>query len=156
MRLAKDAYKFSCSHLMILGPDHGETLHGHNYYVGVDVLVDELDPDLGMAFDYGRLKPLIKAFCSELDERILLPDLSPYLDIERGDGVFDVHFAEKHYVFPAADVVTLPIANLTCEELARLGARKLRQQMLDMPYWTHVRVHVEETRGQSVSYTLAR
>ena len=156
MHLAKEAHKFSCGHLMILGPDRAETLHGHNYYVGVDVLVKDLDPSLGMAFDHGELKPLIKAFCAGLDERVLLPAHSPYLEIRHETDQYHVRFGKKHYAFPAEDVVLLPIANLTCEELARMGALHLAERMHTFPRWTGLRVTIEETKGQSVSYLHTR
>ena len=156
IHLAKEPFKFSCSHFTILSEREAERLHGHNYQVRVDIAVSDIDQHLGMAFDYNEVKPLIRASCARLDERILIPARSPFLKLEEDAGQLDVRFAEKSYSFPAEDVVALPITNVTCEELARHVAEEMRDQMTKLPRWTRLRVFVEETRGQSVSYTITR
>jgi 6-pyruvoyltetrahydropterin/6-carboxytetrahydropterin synthase len=152
IHLAKEPFKFSCSHFTILAPDRAERLHGHNYQVKVDISVENLDSQLGLAFDFNAVKPLIRAFCDELDERILLPLRSPFLQLKQEPGVVDVRFAKKHYVFPSDDTLCLPLTNITSEELARFACERLLAEMKGLPHWTALQVHVEETRGQSVSY----
>jgi len=156
IHLAKQLFKFSCSHFTIFGPDSAERLHGHNYQVRVSIRVNEIDDKLGMAFDFNNVKPMIRAFCEELDERILLPVNSPYLKIKRDGTQFDVRFAKKQYVLPTEDVASLPLVNISAEELARLACERISAQMKDLPSWTSVQVNIEETRGQSVSYRLNR
>ena len=63
VHLAKELFKFSCSHFTILSPEHAERLHGHNYQVRVDITVAKLDPTLGFAFDFNSVKPLIRKMC---------------------------------------------------------------------------------------------
>ena len=156
INLAKEPFKFSCSHFTILGPELAERLHGHNYQVRVTIGVRETDPQLGLAFDFNKVKPLIRTFCNELDERILLPKNSPFLKMDKNGGQIEVQFGKKRYGFPEEDTLTLPLVNITTEELSRYACERLVKDMKALPHWTHVKVSVEETRGQSVSYQLAR
>ncbi|MBX3020932.1 MAG: 6-carboxytetrahydropterin synthase [Bdellovibrionales bacterium] len=156
VHLAKEPFKFSCSHFTILAPDRAERLHGHNYQVRVDIEVSDVDPKLGLAFDFNEVKPLIRALCDQLDERILIPLQSPYLKVTPSDRQIDVDFLDRHYSFPIGDVLSLPLANITSEELARWASEQLVGQMKNLPYWTALQVNVEETRGQSVSYSTTR
>jgi 6-pyruvoyltetrahydropterin/6-carboxytetrahydropterin synthase len=156
INLAKEPFKFSCSHFTILSATEAERLHGDNYQVRVSIAVRDTDPKLGLAFDFNTVKPLIRAFCDELDERILLPAKSPYLKIASEGGQVDVRFGKKRYGFPEEDTLTLPLVNITTEELSRYACERLVQDMKALPHWTQVKVSVEETRGQSVSYQLGR
>jgi 6-pyruvoyltetrahydropterin/6-carboxytetrahydropterin synthase len=156
IQLAKETFKFSCSHFTILAADKAERLHGHNYQLRADLEVSELNPQLGLAFDFNAVKPHIVRFCDSLDERILLPLNSPYLQIERGTQSVDVRFGKKHYVFPNEDALCLPLVNITSEELARFAGQKLAADLSLLPHWTSLQLHIEETRGQSVSFRLKR
>jgi 6-pyruvoyltetrahydropterin/6-carboxytetrahydropterin synthase len=156
IHLAKQPFKFSCSHFTILAADRAECLHGHNYQLRVSIRVKDTDPKLGLAFDFNDVKPMIRAFCDRLDERILLPKNSPYLKLKiQGDQV-EARFGEKFYSFPQEDTLTLPLVNITSEELARHAAETLAKEMSALPYWTVLQVNVEETRGQSVSFRVQR
>lgn len=156
IHLAKEPFKFSCSHFTILTAETAEKLHGHNYQLSVDIQVENLDAKLGFAFDFNAAKPLIKNFCSELDERILLPAHSPFVKmIDAGENL-EVRFGAKHYSFPKEDCLVLPLVNVTSEELARVSAERLAAVLADLPRWTSLRVHIEETRGQGVSFLLSR
>lgn len=156
IHLAKEPFKFSCSHFTILSATHAERLHGHNYQLRVDIDVPQLNPALGMAFDFNEVKPLIRALCDELDERILLPANSPYLRLKTAGGRVECGFGKKEYVFPEEDTVMLPLSNISSEELAKHLCDRLAAAMKDLAHWTQVQVNVEETRGQSVTYSRAR
>lgn len=156
VHLAKEPFKFSCSHFTILSAEHAERLHGHNYQVRVDITLEKLDPKLGMAFDFNAVKPKIRMICDELDERILLPTQSPYLKIVEDGPQLRVSFNNKAYVFPTEDCLRLPLSNVTSEELSRYMCERLFVGIKDQNFWTSVQVEVEETRGQSVSYRKSR
>jgi len=152
IELRKETFKFSCTHFTIFGANRAERLHGHNYQVYVQLIVDGLDPELGMAFDFNTIKPMIKEECDDLDEYVLLPIKSPYLKIaDKGDGV-EVKFEKKLYVFPRSDVKELPIVNITSEELARYFSDRILARLKGLPL-REVQVGIEETRGQSVNYS---
>ena len=160
IRLAKENFKFSCSHFTITGERQSERLHGHNYYVSVEVVAKTLDPRLGMAFEFGALKSEIRALVDDWDEFVLLPELSPYLKLFRSEAEVGAVFADRHYSFPAQDVRVLAAVNITSEELARLLAEKLLERMKRSPevnsaQLASLSVGVQETRGQTVFYEIA-
>ncbi|NCN95258.1 MAG: 6-pyruvoyl tetrahydropterin synthase [Bdellovibrionales bacterium] len=138
----------------MLTPSHAECLHGHNYQMRVSIKVSDLDPNLGFAFDFNLVKPMIKALCDGLDEKILLPKNSPYVTVESKGSQINVQFGEKKYSFPKSDSIILPISNVTSEELARWMGLELKKKMKDVPRFLKLRVSIEETRGQSVSFTI--
>ncbi|HMN69692.1 MAG TPA: 6-carboxytetrahydropterin synthase [Bdellovibrionales bacterium] len=156
IHLAKEPFKFSCSHFTILTPTYAERLHGHNYQVRVSISCPGTDPRLGLVFDFNKVKPMIRSFCQELDERILIPERSPFLTIDKSEDEVELKFRERRYVFPLGDTRFIPVVNITTEELARLACEKLHQEMRDLPVWTGLKVNVEETRGQSISYKMKR
>jgi len=156
IHLAKELFKFSCSHFTIFSSEQAERLHGHNYQVKVSIAVSETDPKLGLAFDFNLVKPMIRKLCDSMDERILIPERSPYLKISREGSQVRVQFAKKEYEFPIEDTISLPIVNITTEELARYVGENLNTDMEHLPGWTQIEVNIEETRGQSVSFTLQR
>lgn len=154
VHLAKENFKFSCSHFTVLSENHAERLHGHNYEMRVTLKVSELNPDLGMAFDFNEIKPVIKSLCDLLDEKILLPQNSPYVDVGQTDGQIEVQFMDKHYSFPEDDCMILDIANVTSEELARWTAEELGKTLEQDSRVEKLKVTIQETRGQSVSFVL--
>lgn len=157
IHLSKETFKFSCSHFTILAADRAERLHGHNYQVRVDISVENVDSQLGMAFDFNLVKPIIRDLCDRMDERILLPTRSPFVSVKSlPEGQVQIGFNGKHYSFPADDTLLLPLANVTTEELARYAGAQLVDGLRSLPFWTDVTVTIEETRGQSVSFTSRR
>lgn len=157
IRLAKENFKFSCSHFTILSPTTAERLHGHNYYVSVELRVRELDPTLGMAFDFNIVKGMIRNLVQEWDEKVLIPTASPFLSVGSSAKSVRVRFGDRDYEFPKNEVALLPAVNATAEEFARLLAEGLRARLRsDAPEVkrriSSLSMQVEETRGQSVTY----
>lgn len=158
VRLAKENFKFSCSHFTIFGPTEAEALHGHNYYVTVELELSDLDTDLGMAFDFNVVKPMVKAISDRLDERVLVPEKSKFMQVVKNGPRIVATYNGKTYDLPSSDVVLLPVVNVTSEELARHFANELKSGLSKHPdTWARVSsitVGIEETRGQSVFYDL--
>jgi len=156
--LEKENFKFSCSHFTILGPLHAERLHGHNYYVRVEVITSEIDPALGMAFDFNLLKPLVRDVVARLDEMVLLPGRSPYLKVTTSETSVAASLGTKNYLFPIEDVCILPITNITSEELARMIATELAPRITQAveleAKLNKISVTIEETRGQAVDFEM--
>ena len=118
IEITKDYLHFSAAHFTIFSATERENLHGHNFDVSCSL--DTLIGDNGLAFDYNLVKDKLMALCNELDERVLMPEQSPHLKIERGpDGYVTIHFGAERILFLARDVLTLPIRNATVEEFAR-------------------------------------
>nr|WP_207280700.1 6-carboxytetrahydropterin synthase [Thiocystis violacea] len=126
LEISKDYLNFSAGHFTIFSATERENLHGHNFRVRC--LVTALVGDSGLTFDYVILKRLLKELCDGLDERVLLPLSSPYLRIERQDGLVFAYFADERIPFLERDVLLLPIRNVTIEELAPLLLARLRER----------------------------
>ncbi len=160
LRLAKQDFKFSAAHFTIFGPDAAESLHGHNYQVEVELTGNALDP-LGLLVDVADIKLAIRTWCRLLDSRTLVASRCPHLEVERDGEALEVRYAGRRYRLPAAEVVLLPIANVTVEELTRLLWQDLAagvdigdSRRVDLPrsQLTELAVRVEETAGQGCCY----
>jgi 6-pyruvoyltetrahydropterin/6-carboxytetrahydropterin synthase len=124
LEISKDYLNFSAGHFTLFSPTERENLHGHNFQVRCTVTA-AVGED-GLTFDYVILKRVLKDLCDALDERVLLPLESPYLRIERREGMVMAHFADERIPFLERDVLLLPIRNVTIEELAPLLLARLR------------------------------
>ena len=154
IRLAKQDFKFSVAHFTIFGPERAEPLHGHNYRLALEVEGEGVD-ELGLLADCERLKRSARAACAALDDRVLLPERSPHLAVgrsgSRSEATVGVRFAGREYRFPAAEVLFLPIANVTMELLARWVWERLARVAKGSTIQS-LMVDVEETPGQLCRY----
>ncbi|KAB2962819.1 MAG: hypothetical protein F9K18_09330 [Thermoanaerobaculia bacterium] len=151
LRLAKEDFKFSVAHFTLFGPQAAEPLHGHNYRLSLTVAGRQLD-DAGLLVGAARVKELARALCAELDDRILLPTESPWLAIRQADGSVECEYAERHYRFPAAEVLLLPLANTSMELLARFAWERLAGGP-ELAGLDSLAVEIAETAGQSCRYS---
>lgn len=127
IRVSKDYLKFSAAHFMA-HRECREKLHGHNYQVSVR-LEGTLGGD-GYVIDFGLVKDLGRRLCRELDERTLVPTASDCLEVKQaGEGVEVTYRDGSRFFFPAGDVVLLPIAHTSAEELASWLAERLREEL---------------------------
>ena len=127
IEIAKQALNFSAAHFTIFTATEREDLHGHNFQVACE-LVAPIDAN-GLIFDYAIIKRTLKTLCDELDEKTLLPELSPHLSLGTdGDYIIATYHNEKIPFLPR-DVLTLPIANASVEELSHY----LLERMLEEP-----------------------
>jgi len=158
IELDKENFKFSASHFTIFGSQHAERLHGHNYYVSCEILLVDVDAALGMAFDFNSVKPLIRKITESLDEFVLIPVKSPFLQVNTSAGKVNVRFASKEYSLPLEDTRLLPIVNITSEELSRYIAEQLVQELkktaVNLKLIQSLQVGVQESRGQTVFYEI--
>jgi len=155
IKVNKQYFNFACSHFLIFQNGTREPLHGHNYRVSVCGKAPELSSD--MVFDFLDIKPIIRQVCDSLDHRLLLPgenplvkflDSGPNLEYRTPDGSF--------FSFPKADVLVLPLSNISAERLAIYLAKEI-SQLIYAKYnfkFSELEVEVEETPGQSASFSL--
>ena len=78
LHLAKERFKFSCTHFTIFDATTAERMHGHNYRVFVDVEFEADVIENGLLVDFNIIKPHISELCDALDERILVPQNSKF------------------------------------------------------------------------------
>jgi 6-pyruvoyltetrahydropterin/6-carboxytetrahydropterin synthase len=103
-------------------------LHGHNFQLECKVTAPLAED--GLLFDYGMLKRLLRALCDEIDEQVILPGHSPYLQLSNDDGYTIAHFNGERIPFLPRDVTVLPIANTTVEEFSHYFLEKLKNDTL--------------------------
>jgi 6-pyruvoyltetrahydropterin/6-carboxytetrahydropterin synthase len=116
IEIQKEYLHFSAAHFTIFSATERENLHGHNFQV--EAILDGEIGDDGLCFDYNEIKNRLKTLCNELDEKVLLPEQSPYLTITHDEDYVVATFGIERIPFLPRDVSTLPLRNITVEELA--------------------------------------
>jgi 6-pyruvoyltetrahydropterin/6-carboxytetrahydropterin synthase len=152
VRVEKDNTVFCAGHFITYEGHLCEPLHGHNYRVAAG-LEGPLDENF-YVFDFSRLKRMLKAVVDRLDHRMLLPAESLRIKVERTGQEVVASYKDKRYVFPASDVVLLPIPNTTAEMLARWIAGEIKASLTpaELAGVQAVEVEVEESFGQRAVY----
>jgi 6-pyruvoyltetrahydropterin/6-carboxytetrahydropterin synthase len=152
LHLFKQNFKFSSAHFLIFDETRAEKLHGHNYQVRVDIGCpsEEKLSKKGYFVDFNEIKKSIKERLDQWDEMVLLPQKHKDILVKKKNSSLELRFRERFYVFPANEVVLLPITNTSVEQLSRLLAEEFYGQFKKWQV-KFVRVRVEETRGQGAS-----
>jgi 6-pyruvoyltetrahydropterin/6-carboxytetrahydropterin synthase len=148
--LAKEDFKFSAAHFTLWNGGGAELLHGHNYQVQVELTGSELD-GAGLLADIERCKQSLRALCSRLDSRTLLPAQSDRLQCTRNGDAVEARLGGRRYTFPAADTLLLPLANTSIELLARMLWHELAPELRGSRVEV-LAVSVEESAGQRCWY----
>jgi 6-pyruvoyltetrahydropterin/6-carboxytetrahydropterin synthase len=152
VHVAKDYLVFSSAHFITFAGHRCESLHGHNYRVGV-AIEGALDTQSWYVLDFSVLKRLTKALCDEIDHKVLLPLTNPKLTVEvRDESVAVAYQGVPRYVFPRFDCALLDIPNTTVEMLAQYLTRRLRADLPASVQATAIELEVEENFGQSATY----
>jgi 6-pyruvoyltetrahydropterin/6-carboxytetrahydropterin synthase len=152
VRVEKDYAVFCAAHFITYEGHLCEALHGHNYRVAAG-FEGPLDENF-YVFDFVRLKRLLKTVADRLDHRTLLPSESERIVVQQTGDEVVATYKDKRYVFPAGDVVLLPIPNTTAEMLARwiAGEIKARLSPTELAAARAIEVEVEESFGQRAIY----
>lgn len=147
IEISKDYLNFSAGHFTIFSATERENLHGHNFQVRCSLIAEV--GNNGMTFDYGVLKRILRELCDALDERVLLPRMSPHLRLAAQGAQVVATFGEERIPFLERDVLLLPIRNVTIEELARLLLAQLceRPELNQMPIRS-IELGVSSGQGQ--------
>ena len=160
VQVSKDYLVFASAHFITFRGHQCESLHGHNYRVGVTV-EGAVDSECLFVLDFSVLKRIVRGLADEIDHKVLLPTENPKLAYRtEGDMLHVDYFGKPTYVFPRTDCALLPIPNSTAEMLAQYLAVRLRAE-LEREGHTHLtllELEVEESFGQSATYrtSLAR
>ena len=154
--VTKDYLVFASAHFITFSGHRCETLHGHNYRVGV-VVEGRLQPDSWYVFDFSVLKRIMRKLCDDIDHKVLLPTENPHLQITEQDGsVLVAYQHHPRYMFPKRDCALLALPNTTVEMLAELLATQLQAALATEGGTgvTAIEMEVEENFGQSATYRL--
>ncbi len=152
----KESMKFSAAHFTIFSATERERLHGHNF--SVYAMIDAPVGDNGMCFSYVELKDRLRALCETLDEYMVLPAQSPYLQIEDAAPQWRVRFADEEMYFLQSDCRVLPIRNSTVEEYSRYLLTELLEDdaFIASAEISEIVIKVSSGPGQSGSSTWMR
>jgi 6-pyruvoyltetrahydropterin/6-carboxytetrahydropterin synthase len=154
VQVSKDYLVFASAHFITFKGHQCESLHGHNYRVGVAV-EGSIDPECLFVLDFSVLKQITRQKVDAIDHKVLLPTLNPKLAFrEDGDRVAVDYFGQPTYVFPRRDCALIPIPNSTAEMLAQYLGTQVRQELAARGYThlTSLELEVEENYGQSATY----
>jgi 6-pyruvoyltetrahydropterin/6-carboxytetrahydropterin synthase len=154
VQVSKDYLVFASAHFITFRGHQCETLHGHNYRVGVAV-EGSVDTETYFLLDFSVLKQITRRFVDEIDHKVLLPTQNPKLAFhEDGERLRVDYFGEPTYVFPKRDCALLPIQNSTAEMLAQYLGTRVREELHGggFTHLTLLELEVEENYGQSATY----
>jgi len=155
IEIQKEYLHFSAAHFTIFSATERENLHGHNFQV--EAVLDGDIGDDGLCFDYNEIKNRLKTLCDELDEKTLLPEQSPYLTVAEDEDYVVATFSDERIPFLSRDVLTLPLRNITVEELAHWFLTGIIQDTSfnDLPI-DSVTIRIASGRGQWASSSWTR
>ncbi|GAC1397035.1 MAG: hypothetical protein NVSMB65_16110 [Chloroflexota bacterium] len=85
----------------------------------VQITIEGEMGETGRVIDFHAIIGALRAWCGGLDRRILLPLRNPWLAVHRAGGAWYAEHGERRWSFPAGDVVTFDVVNVTHEVLAR-------------------------------------
>jgi 6-pyruvoyltetrahydropterin/6-carboxytetrahydropterin synthase len=157
--IKKPNLKFSAGHMTVFGPTQKEALHGHNYTTNACFKLRNYHPDHSIAemVPYADLKAIMKRLCDAWDEKVLIAEKCPYLEVVlKNSTEIEFKLCGSRYVLPASEVVLLPVDNITTESLAFVFSQKLAEE-LNVELWKKVSefsIQIEESPGQGASYNV--
>lgn len=123
IEIFKEEMKFSAGHFTVFNATERERLHGHNFTVKAAITGRVKDD--GLVFDYGIYKKKLIELCRAHNEYFLLPLRSPHLRVEQQEQHIIAHFNGEQIPFLKQDVMLLPVANVTVEELSQYLLEKV-------------------------------
>ncbi|MDF1760083.1 MAG: 6-carboxytetrahydropterin synthase [Coxiellaceae bacterium] len=148
VELYREDMKFSAAHFTIFNAEERERLHGHNYQV--HTYIKAAMDDSGITYDYSITRKQVLALCRSLNEYMLLPAQSPYLQISEEGEYYAVQFQQDKMLFLKKECILLPIKNTTSECLAQWFVDQITENKDDLAAKriVKVKVSVSTTRGQ--------
>src|SRR4026209_792917 len=100
VQVSKDYLVFASAHFITFKGHQCESLHGHNYRVGVAV-EGSIDAETRFVVDFSVLKQITRQLVDEIDHKVLLPADNPKLAYrEENDRLTVDYFGEPAYIFP--------------------------------------------------------
>ena len=141
----KSNIRFSSAHIL---PEYEKCgrLHGHTYAVHAKV-VGKPD-EKGIILDFSILKDALRETAGILDHRILIPEKSGVVSIERENDSIKLNSLGKLYVFPMNDCVLLPISSTSAEKLAQYILEAIVEKIPLSKQIESIEIGVDEGFGQ--------
>ncbi|PWI49677.1 hypothetical protein CEE45_00685 [Candidatus Heimdallarchaeota archaeon B3_Heim] len=152
--LHKFSHHFSASHLL-LTEDFSEGLHGHNYYVEIELFGNINDN--GLVLNFLSLDESLSNIISTWDHYTLLPSMNKDLQIKENGNNFDIQFGSRFYSLPQDEVKLFECKNVTAEFLAKtvaISMKEFLQSLNNECNIEEVKVNVWETPLYFASYSI--
>src|SRR5918995_2592637 len=89
VQVSKDYLVFASAHFITFRGHQCESLHGHNYRVGVAV-EGTVDAECLFVLDFSVLKRMIRKVVDEIDHKVLLPTENAKLGYREQEGMLHV------------------------------------------------------------------
>lgn len=150
----KDYLMFAAAHFITFRGHTCESLHGHNYRVGITV-EGPIDSECLFVVDFAILKRVVRKHVDAMDHRVLLPTNNPKLAFTtEGDATLVDYFEKLTYRFPTRDCAMLPIRNTTAEMLAEwVGENVIADLEAEGVRLDAIDLEIEESPGQSATWS---
>lgn len=143
--LNSSSIKFSACHFL-KEPSQCSRLHGHNYYVSVEIS-HSLDEN-HFVVDFLELKEELASIVEPMDHYILIPTDSKDLQIKEDKESVEIITSNKRYIFPRDDILFLPLSATTSELMAKYIHSKLKEIYPDKK----ILIKVRESRSTMATY----
>ena len=146
--VTKEQFVFSAAHFITVAGDICERIHGHNY--GVRCSVSGPIDENRYVVDFIALRDAILKQTDAMDHHVILPTDHAAIRVTRDDRETTATFNDRRWVFPNEDVVMLPVINTTAEEIARVIASRVRDEVKQLSDQSldWIEVAVDENHGQ--------
>jgi len=142
--------RFSSAHVI---PEYEKCgrLHGHTYAVHAKIFgkTDEK----GIIMDFAVLKDVLRDIVKKLDHRILIPEKSSVVTLEKENDSIKVTSLGKQYVFPAIDCILLPIDSTSAETLSKYILEQVAERLSSEKQIEKMEIGVDEGFGQGAWMT---
>jgi 6-pyruvoyltetrahydropterin/6-carboxytetrahydropterin synthase len=127
VQVSKDYLVFASAHFITFKGHQCETLHGHNYRVGVAV-EGSVESETLFVLDISVLKQIARRLVDRIDHKVLLPTLNPKLAFrEEGDRLSVDYFGQPTLLFPKGDCALWPMPYSSAVMLAEYLGTLLRE-----------------------------
>ncbi|MCK4364901.1 MAG: 6-carboxytetrahydropterin synthase [Thermoplasmatales archaeon] len=141
----KSNIRFSSAHII---PEYEKCgrLHGHTY--AVHAKIGGKPDSKGIIMDFSLLKDVLREVVNELDHKILIPEKSNVVKIEKGKDSVKIDSLGKQYVFPVNDCIFLPIDSTSAENLSKYILERLIKKTSFPKNIEGIEIGVDEGYGQ--------
>ena len=141
----KSNIRFSSAHVI---PEYEKCgrLHGHSY--GVHIKIEGTPDSKGIIMDFSLVKDTLKEIVNELDHKILIPENSKSMKIQKDKVNIIVSLLEKRYAFPLNDCVFLSIESTSAENLAAFILESFVERIQLPKNIKRIEIGVDEGFGQ--------
>lgn len=137
--------RFSACHFIPNHPKCG-CLHGHTYAISVRLEGEQVGDFI---IDFERVKGIVNELCDRLDHRVLIAENDPRLRIGKTKEIsIEIIESKKRYVLPSEDVVFLPTASVSAEDLCKYFTSGIAKALRGVDNIKKIHVRVDEGIGQ--------